>query len=439
MLQQNTPGALAEAALRRLPLLGRDVKRRATAIWEAVKRAWEWWLEPRGPWAGLQRAWQWLKLRPRIAFTIAVFLVAIVIVPLLVGLGALWRWYSFEQIDYKGGTYHHPHADVLAPIATFAAAVGAAFAAITAWRRHVAQTEADRQRRLTESYSKAVEQLAKDKIEERLGGIYSLEQISKESASRYWTVMETLTAFVRERASWKETERRVSEQAYFLWKNAGGPDGRADEHWREAVETTEPTTPRTDIAAVLTVIRRRDAKNYYREEEMGWRFDLGGTDLRGADLIGAHLEGAYLREAHLEGATFSDAHLEGANLWGAHLEGANLQEAHFEGAELLVAHLEGAELLGAHLEGADLWGAHLEGANLWGAHLEGAELLGAHLKGAKLQKAHFEGANLMEATGLTPEMLAGAFGDADTKLPNSVARPAHWPPASAKPNAGGAG
>ena len=31
--------------------------------------------------------------------------------------------------------------------------------------RHFAQTDADRQRRITESYSKAVEQLASDKIE----------------------------------------------------------------------------------------------------------------------------------------------------------------------------------------------------------------------------------------------------------------------------------
>jgi hypothetical protein len=36
-------------------------------------------------------------------------------------------------------------------------------------------------RRITESFSKAVEQLGSDKLEVRLGGTYSLERISKES------------------------------------------------------------------------------------------------------------------------------------------------------------------------------------------------------------------------------------------------------------------
>ena len=62
--------------------------------------------------------------------------------------------------------------------------------------RSFAQAEADRRRRITESYSKAVTQLASDKVEERLGGIYTLESISKESPNDYWTVMETLCAFV---------------------------------------------------------------------------------------------------------------------------------------------------------------------------------------------------------------------------------------------------
>src|SRR3984885_12962700 len=78
--------------------------------------------------------------------------------------------------------------------------VTAAVAAVAAWialMRHFAQTDADRERRVTESFSKAVEQLANDKIEVRLGGIYTLERISRESPDDYWTIMETLTAFVR--------------------------------------------------------------------------------------------------------------------------------------------------------------------------------------------------------------------------------------------------
>jgi hypothetical protein len=44
----------------------------------------------------------------------------------------------------------------------------------TATLRHYEQTRADQQRRLTESFSKAVEQLVSDKIVARLGVIYTL-------------------------------------------------------------------------------------------------------------------------------------------------------------------------------------------------------------------------------------------------------------------------
>ena len=298
--------------------------------------------------------------------------------------------------------------------------VTAAVAALAAWFaliRHFGQTNADRQRRITESFSKAVEQLGSDKLEVRLGGIYSLERISKESPDDYWTVMENLTAFVRERSRRNEAERtsqdleqRVSRRAYFLWAEAGRPDGRAEEFWAEATrreELGEP--PATDIAAALTVVDRRSEQNWERERANDWRLDLSGAVLKQA-ISGAHLERAILNGAHLEEANLFQAHLEGANLRGAHLEGANLFQAHLEGATLFQAHLKRAYLFEAHLEGAFLSDAHLKGAVLIGAYLEGA-----NLRGAK---------DLLEA------QLRDTDGDAETKLPEGLARPAHWPDAA---------
>jgi Pentapeptide repeats (8 copies) len=245
-------------------------------------------------------------------------------------LSAAWHWYSAEAVS-SAGAISHPHAEIVNPIAAFVEAVSLAWAAVqqarTARRRHQEQTAADRQRRITESFSKAVEQLASEKIEARLGGIYTLERISRESRDNYWTVMETLTAFVRERARWKKPDPAVMESM-----------ARYDEAVKKHSDQQQRQEPSTDIAAVLTVIKRRDPANRLREKERGWLLDLRDTDLRGADL----------------------------------------QET--------------------HLEGADLRGAHLEGAFLWGV------------------------------TGLTTEQLARAFGDAKTRLPEGIARPAHWPP-----------
>ena len=139
----------------------------------------------------------------------------------------------------------YPHAGLINPVAAGIGAlllIGTALQqAATARRRHVKlEPNADRQRRITESFSKAVEQLASDKIEIRLGGIYSLERISLESRADYWAIMETLTAFVRERARWKEPDAVASEEAS-----------------EQSSASHELQMPPIDIAAVLTVIVRR--------------------------------------------------------------------------------------------------------------------------------------------------------------------------------------
>jgi Protein of unknown function (DUF2934)/Pentapeptide repeats (8 copies) len=288
-------------------------------------------------------------------------------------------------------------AIVVAIVSGAAAGVLAAAAAI-ALVRHFAQTEADRQRRIVESFSKAVEQLGSDKLEVRVGAIFALERLSRESPDDYWTIMEVLTAFVREHMRYTTIMARLSERAYFLWLQAGRPEGRSQEFWTEAVRLGRLKEPPIDIASILTVIRRRSAENRQRERDNGWRFDLSETYLRQA----------FLGEVWLQGANFLSAHLEGANLMGAHLEGAFLMEA--------------------HLEGALLNGVHLEGAFLMEAHLEGALLNGAHLQDTALLEAHVEGAILTEAAGLADDQLLEAFGDRNTELPEGIARPKSWPP-----------
>ena len=299
---------------------------------------------------------------------------------MLVGIIALLLlvlpWYAKGHKD-KNGVVTYPNAAIVNPIVAGLGAAGAIYAALrqaqTATRRHEAQTEADRQRRITESFTKAIEHLGSDNLQVRLGGIYTLERISRESELDYWPVMETLTGFVRERARWKDEMSALP---------------RIDVHHGYG--------PPTDVAAVLTVINRRDPRSREREQAREWRLDFALSDLRRAFLVKAPLEGANLREAHLERADLS----------GANLEGANLREAHLEGANLLWANLEGADLSGVHLKGADLSGANLEGVFL--------------------QQAHLEGANLQWVKGLLQDQLADTSGNAETLLPDGLTWPAHW-------------
>jgi uncharacterized protein YjbI with pentapeptide repeats len=87
----------------------------------------------------------------------------------------------------------------------------------------------------------------------------------------------------------------------------------------------------------------------------------------------------------------------------------------------------GADLIGADLRGADLRGASLRGAYLLGADLRGADLRVADLLGADLRGAELGGADLTGSIFLTQPQLDAAKGDAATKPPASLNRPAHWP------------
>jgi uncharacterized protein YjbI with pentapeptide repeats len=88
--------------------------------------------------------------------------------------------------------------------------------------------------------------------------------------------------------------------------------------------------------------------------------------------------------------------------------------------------LRGADLSGARLKGADLRGANLRGAYLIGADLRGADLSLADLIGVDFRDADLRGANLTESIFLIQSQLDAAKGDAETKLPPSLNRPAHW-------------
>jgi len=86
----------------------------------------------------------------------------------------------------------------------------------------------------------------------------------------------------------------------------------------------------------------------------------------------------------------------------------------------------GADLIGANLTKADLRGANLRGALLIAADLRGADLREADLIGADLRDADLGGADLTGSLFLTQTQVNSARGDARTRIPFVLARPAHW-------------
>jgi hypothetical protein len=120
-------------------------------------------------------------------------------------------------------------------------------------------------------------------------------------------------------------------------------------------------------------------------------FAPGGPDLRGADLAGADLRATAPRGAAQGGAGQGGASPRWSGQGGTSLRGASLR---------------GALLIGADLTGADLAWADLTGADLRGARGGGADLSGALF--------------------LSRNQAGSANGDARTRLPAALPRPAHW-------------
>ena len=116
------------------------------------------------------------------------------------------------------------------------------------------------QGQLTDRYTKAIEQLGSDKPDVRLGGIYALERIAKDSAQDGATIAEVLTAFIRGRAPW--------------------PPSRPDQPGKDTPIDDIPFLRyrAPDVQAALTVLGRQPSMTASQP------LNLGDTDLRRADL-----------------------------------------------------------------------------------------------------------------------------------------------------------
>jgi len=253
-----------------------------------------------------------------------------------------------------------------------------------------------RKGQITDRFTRAIDQLGNDKPEVRIGSIYALESIARESKQHYWPIVEVVTAYVRTRTSLSPEE---------------GP---------KFVGYLKPVKDRThrhgsaDVQAALYVLANRNHAWDPGEDKF---INLSSTDLRNADLRGAHLEKARLRRTNLTKAILRKTNFQGAKLTGATLNGAKLDPANFEEADLGGAHLEKADLVGAdlkqaHVDKADLKRADLKRADLRSSNLERADLRGADLSEAKFGQSPandsttvLRGANLTGAIGVDVSQL----------------------------------
>ncbi|OUC13132.1 MAG: hypothetical protein B0A82_18845 [Alkalinema sp. CACIAM 70d] len=283
----------------------------------------------------------------------------------------LWHWQTlvqrnFVQLQITGDDKDKKRFDASLSIAnglvggigTVATIVGGIMLILN-FRVAIKNTKIAEDRLVAERFTKAVEQVSSEKIEVRLGGIYSLERISEDSPKDYWTVMEVLTAFVR----------KNSPISALL-------------HEETSIEIAKESQDQInmDIQATLTVVGRRNCAN---DSNKGINLDLSQANLSGAKLYKSNFNRAFF--------------------WGSNFKKADISRASFREADFSEACLVGTDVWKSDLSEANLWGA-----NLYEAYLCKAVLNGANLENANLENADIESTDLREVKGLTLSQIKSA-------------------------------
>jgi uncharacterized protein YjbI with pentapeptide repeats len=204
--------------------------------------------------------------------------------------------------------------------------------------------DSTRDGQVADRYSKAIDQLGSDKLDMRIGGVYALEGVARDSPPDHPAVMDVLSVFVQVRSRGRRSTPKSDED-------------------QQSQQLNLP-----DVQAALTVIARRDISQ-----------DRYPVDLSYADLPNAELPGAQLRGAKLTWTVFEWADLGGADLGGAALANVNFTHARLSGADLSGAHAFGTTFDDAALAGTNLTDVDLSAVNIRRADLTQAILTGVQL------------------------------------------------------------
>lgn len=176
-----------------------------------------------------------------------------------------------------------------------------------------------RSTQLMDRFTKAIDQLGNGSTAIRIGGIFALELLARDSPDDRRNIAFTLATFIRD----------------------AQPVAAAQHGYIQMLKIRAP-----DVQVAMTVLGRSPLCDERRRQGNDDLLDLSRTDLRRASLSGAHLEHINFWGSRLDGANLQGAHLQGAVLSEANLGRFNPQSAKYKfGADLSDADLTGAQLV----------------------------------------------------------------------------------------------
>ncbi|MFJ1762849.1 pentapeptide repeat-containing protein [Amycolatopsis sp. NPDC088138] len=259
------------------------------------------------------------------------------------------------------------------------------FALLLAVRRQIHQEKATAdttldatERRVTELYTKAVEQLGSPKAPVRLGGLYALERLGQNHPDQRATIVNVICAYLRMRYT----------------VPAEPPEDASPDQLDRYEDRAQEAQVRITAQRILHRHREIPSTSPIFWDDVAIIIDLAHANMAGADLTLSKLVATDFTHARLADANFLKSNLSYSTFVHADLRDAKLRSVVLDGADLTHADLSDAELIGASLCETNLTHANLSRANLQGADLTGADLTRVDLRGANVELAKLEGTNL---------------------------------------------
>lgn len=222
----------------------------------------------------------------------------------------------------------------------------------------------NRRGQVTDRYMKAIGLIGSEKLGERIGGVYALEQVMRESPQDHNTIIQVLAAFIRSNSPLNQTEADNVEIPVRQIRLANG--------WPMMAIHAQ-----ADIQAALSVLGRRPER-----PERGM-IDLQMTNLKGANLVRGRFNDAVFLGADLRYSDLSGAQLNRADLSYCHLQGARLYKVSGNRASFHCANMRDSNIARANLDRADLSEADLAGADISWAILNHTKVRSANFENTK--------------------------------------------------------
>ena len=220
------------------------------------------------------------------------------------------------------------------------AGAGAAVGLMLAFRRQhhqeIATDLSDRdatERRITELYTKAVEQLGSDKAPVRLGGLYALERLAQDNPAQRQTIVNVICAYLRMPFSPMAPNRKPEPEAKAAEVAAAEAETSTvapGDTWQQ--ERQVRLTAQRILADHLRDDRTEDQRSTDPPSSRFWP-DIR-LDLAGATLINFDLRNRVVADVDFGGATFSGTPMfDGATFSGR----ADFGQATFDGGAMFIS------------------------------------------------------------------------------------------------------